>query len=422
MARQVFGDAPASFNSKVKTGGTRFPYDIQLITPMAGGGARSWRPDLDHPVRGQAIKGQLRFWWRTLQHATTPSALREKEDQLWGTTDTASRVRLRVRLTTPVDHRNVLTITPSEKGYLRFDYAGLPGYVLFPLQGQKDMVDHQLLTGIRFRLEVDCSDANITREVDRAVKLWLLFGGLGARTRRGCGSLYCKAVMDEFSSGKDIDAFIRKAAHPDAPAFGQSPYPVLGNCRLAWDVSTSPVDPATVWSRYLDEYGRFRQGPNCGRNPGKGNQPGRSRWPEADAIRRITGQNSKEHAPVHDAGNWFPRGAYGMPIQTEFKNAPGDPRGKFFLSPVGGERWPSPVFLKVVKLNNTTVARICLILNHQIPEQIDLDLGYRLHRLSLQEHPMQFKKKKMPKNAAMLHSGENPYDALIRHFNLTEAD
>ena len=115
-----------------------------------------------------------------------------------------------------------------------------------------------------------------------------------------------------------------------------------------------------------------------------------------------------------------------MPIMTEFKGAQGDPYGKFSLRPQNErdarkERWPSPVILKVIKLDDNRLLKVCFILNHAVPEKLDLCRGNTpIHSLTAEEHPLAFADKTMPENAAMLRSGENSYDALIRHLNLTE--
>jgi hypothetical protein len=79
------------------------------------------------------------------------------------------------------------------------------------------------------------------------------------------------------------------------------------------------------------------------------------------------------------------------------------------------------VVLKVIKLNETTVLRVCLVLNNAVPGNLELLGGRATHQLSQDELPLSYKNKSMPENAHMLHSGENPYTALIRHLNLTEA-
>ncbi|MFO0881807.1 MAG: type III-B CRISPR module RAMP protein Cmr1, partial [Gemmataceae bacterium] len=39
-------------------------YDIELVTPMFGGGVVTRENDRSFPIRATAIRGQLQFWWR----------------------------------------------------------------------------------------------------------------------------------------------------------------------------------------------------------------------------------------------------------------------------------------------------------------------------------------------------------------------
>lgn len=421
MARKAanYEQAPAHFISASASGTETRRYEINLLTPMAGGGTQSWQPDLDNPVRSQEIKGHLRFWWRAMQHSNNPKSLKKREDALWGSTDYASRVRLRIRLLDEVTKdKNFVDIHENDKGTLQFE--NLPGYVLFPFQGKKKLPVCRLLKDLRFELSLRISGGFLA-EVENSVKLWLLFGGLGARTCRGCGSLYCEEVMRKFTDGAALGRFLHSLSPSESPAFSCSPYPVIGNSRLSCSEIERTNDPRSAWTNFLSSYGNFRQGAGIGRNKGRGNRPGRTRWPEADAIRRLTGNASPGHEPEHPAGNWFPRGAYGLPIQTGFKNAKGDPDGKFFLQPEGRKRWPSPVILKIIKLNAERLLKVCLLLNQSVPDNLELKRGSeRIHTLEHSEHPLSFQGKTMPAKADMLHSGESPYDALIRHLNLTE--
>ena len=58
---------------------TQHEYEFELLTPMAGGGIESWIPDRENPVRTQSIKGQLRFWWRTMQNEENAPDLKAGE-------------------------------------------------------------------------------------------------------------------------------------------------------------------------------------------------------------------------------------------------------------------------------------------------------------------------------------------------------
>src|SRR5947209_17111313 len=73
-------------------------YDIELITPMFGGGVETRVNDPSFPIRPTAIRGQLQFWWRATvgsQYATR-SELRATQSETWGSTERASRVQVLV--------------------------------------------------------------------------------------------------------------------------------------------------------------------------------------------------------------------------------------------------------------------------------------------------------------------------------------
>jgi len=390
-------------------------YHCELITPMIGGGVESWKPDILNPVRCQSVKGHLRFWWRTMQSFATAAELKLAEDTLWGSTQIASSVRLNIEATT---EPTILPLQRNDKRVRDFEKAGVPGYVLFPFQSPDSPEPAELVRKLNFNLEISCPE-QFKVAIKNSIFLWQLFGGLGARTSRGCGSVFCEEIMQQFTTTQNIVEFLDKIKPVSFQAY-QAPYPSLANCRFG-ALTLNSTDPSREWSDYLTSFGDFRQKPGIGRNLGQKTRPGRSRWPEADTIRRVTKQHNDNHEPEHTAGQWFPRGAYGLPIQTEFKNASGDPIGKFMLQPLRSERWPSPVILNVIKLGSGKVAKVCLILNHQIPTDMRLSQGKNdIHTLSTNELPLSFKDKKMPTSAAMLKSGENPYDALLRHLNLQE--
>lgn len=74
-------------------------YQISLITPLFGSGATPGQPDEDFPIRGTAIRGQLRFWWgatRGTQFANYQN-LFERHAAIWGTTERASPVEVVIR-------------------------------------------------------------------------------------------------------------------------------------------------------------------------------------------------------------------------------------------------------------------------------------------------------------------------------------
>ncbi len=291
-------------------------YEIKLITPMLGGGVNAGKPDTDMPVRASAIKGQLRYWWRFLaMNGNSPSTKQElfqTERSIWGgmaedEEDHSSKVRLRVD--------NIKGQHPPKK-YTEDEV----GYALFPARSQKDPPEEAktlIREGMTFRLYISAAETIMEKHVTSALSWWITFGGLGSRTRRGVGALYC--------------AEIPQVNEIEAKRVG---------CRLV--KKTSRYDNATeAWREAVKQLYQFRQGNDVGRRAGYK----RSYWPEADSIREITGKSQRGHEPEEDARISFPRAAFGLPIIFKFKNEDrGEPQLST-LTPNNSERLASPLIL-----------------------------------------------------------------------------
>ena len=142
----------------------------------------------------------------------------------------------------------------------------------------------------------------------------------------------------------DIDRFLAELG-PGTPIDG---VPALVGAR--WRPSSNSSKNATdALESALARLQTFRQGPGVGRNRGQDRTPGRSRWPEAEAIRQITGRRLPKHAKLSDPVHKFPRAAFGMPIIFHFKDhRVGDPKDTH-LQPEGKERRASPLILRPIR-------------------------------------------------------------------------
>lgn len=272
-------------------------YECQLVTPLFGGGVVAGQVDKRMPIRASAIRGQLRFWWRLLasKRLNNPEEIRAEEFALWGglgTPPQASRVWVEVRH----DESPKLTEAKNINSY------ALGG----AKKSEVEIYDCLTPWVLRIGYCPSLSDKQ-KQEVQDTVRWWASFGGVGARTRRGFGAVW----------SKDITVVSVKEASK------------LGiDIRLISGQPTSPEEalnkPAKeVWIQAIERLAAFRQGKNCGRNPG-GEVPGRSRWPEASNIRTAT---NKYRVKADDtsfkpefSSKWYPRALFGLPIVFQFKN------------------------------------------------------------------------------------------------------
>jgi len=298
-----------------QTGETVIALQCKLITPLFGGGVKAGEVDRAMSIRATAIRGHLRFWWRLLQgRKIGPDELFRKECSLWGgisePAPTASRVAVRVKAAT-ADNK---MIPANGKGIPRYALILEPGK-----RGEVKLLEAPYEFQVTLRFHCDTGQEQI-EQVREALRWWASFGGLGARTRRGLGAIEIR------EDGKPLQAVTgEEAGH-------------AGGC-LALG-KTEARDAISAWKSAVESLQDFRQGQNTGRNPG----PGRSRWPEADQIRRHTGRHSPKHAPVHPVQDAYPRAAFGLPIVFRFKDDR-DPAGHT-LEPEDSDRMASPLILR----------------------------------------------------------------------------
>lgn len=411
---------PPVWRDPVPAGGFVEKYDIKVITPLFGGGYTPGEVDTECIIRPAAIRGHLRFWWRATAGArfSRPEELAKAEADLWGSASQPGRVAIAVT----VKQTGSLTqcgkfVQDAEGKYKRLPVfeKGWPAYALQPFQGElderrTDVVKQPATARLNasFELWIWGASAAEAEEVRGAVAAWVRFGGLGARTRRGCGSIDCPA----FSAWKPGSIDVARAEDLSL---------VHGAVAL-WGNAMN--DPIAAWNSAVRAYQEFRQGEGVARTPrsqkGPGadpKTPGRSWWPEADSIRRITGRSSPRHGPTHAVQQGFPRADLGLPIIFHFKdNRAGDPSDATLSGPDDGrDRFASPVITKAVGVGNGSYKPLILVLNaphawHYGPARLDGRIPIDRTRIELTPQE---------RNATKPLAGADVREALIRHVEKT---
>ena len=307
----------------------------ELITPMYGGGTVSTKVDTKMPIRASAIRGQLRFWWRLLaKHKWKLKDISQKEKEIWGGIGSggddgiAGNVLLRI---------NNLSTRITEDHLIKYHDKPLIDlkYVLFPAHNETDKTKkpHRLLNqGLTFDLQFAFCEKiahqnEIKNQVIKTLQWWVNFGGLGFRSRKGLGAICANQCLDypqicELLSKEDVEK---------------------AGCRLVIKQNNSNNSALQALQFAIKKLSDFRQAPRVGRKLGQG--PGRSLWPEPDALRRIQKNlgYDERHEPEHPAGNVFARSVFGLPINYQFQQ---EKTLNIMLKPEFGERLPSPLILR----------------------------------------------------------------------------
>jgi CRISPR-associated protein Cmr1 len=341
----VHTHAPEWVNPSGKDGQSQ-SWRIKTITPLFGGGFEAGIADQEYPIRSAAIRGHLRFWWRALVGGqySSPKELFEAETAIFGSASTPGKLRIQVDMIKNGIPKKCANYEQRNDGnfktFPKFE-PGWPSYALQAFQGKANgsKVETEpsiaLLDSV-FMLTLNMKDMLLPEVIIQAVTAWVDFGGLGARSRRGCGSL----AFEENS--QNSFPIISESVH-------ESMLTLLPGSQMAWGSKTN--NAINAWRMAVDVYKNFRQKEGFARNQGHENgRPGRSRWPEPDSIRRMSHQNSSQHKPTHVIEVGFPRADLGLPIIFHFKDvSQGDPEDHTLNGPEKGyERFASPVITRAV--------------------------------------------------------------------------
>lgn len=305
----------------------------ELITPLFGGGVEPGFADPITVIRGTEIRGHLRFWWRATRGGESKGdrmAMKNAEDLLWGAASTKDNARpSQVQIAVEVaaqDRGEVLPAFDSDGNEV--DAQSLKshyGYIAFPLRDKQGAV---LLRGIKFTLTIGFPQS-AKPDVKAALWAWETFGGIGARTRRGCGALRLLSVDNEAEEKPkaDIAAIKQKIKGQLGQYVSSGTWPVgVPHLNRTLEPTITKVERSSdnadsgslrVWRTLIGALRKFRQSRPNGIY-------GRSHWPESDAIRHEAGTHAeseeKNYEPRPELPKRFPRVAFGLPIEFKFKN------------------------------------------------------------------------------------------------------
>lgn len=350
-----------------------------FVSPVFGGGVKvdGHRKPADGvtPVRGSAIRGQLRFWWRAVnpQGAGSLRALFEAEAKVFGAAaggaeGTAGTLDVRV-VSQPRGPKAFHVLKQGDQ--FRSEQGLEPlAYGAFPLRDPDQAARHSTLHlyegswSVNFAYSRDLED-----DVHAALWAWAHFGGLGGRTRRGFG-----AIAQRSPKLLGIEDGMTRWLGDRSPNNGALPWPhVTRDPALLVRGPKSYEKGLEAQIHLLKQLRLLRQG-SIGRKPqGPGeNRPGRSYWPEPDAIRAETHQMAPDHAHPVTTVHAAPRAAFGMPIVFHFKDR-GDP-GDCQLRPrLNGRelgRLASPLILRPHDRGDGKFEALALVLAHPKPTDV----------------------------------------------------
>ncbi len=324
---RMLAEAPPELPKASSFKGTSWNLRLLALTPIYKGGASSDSIDEGMPFRPTSLRGQLRFWWRATADITDPKELWAREQALFGGVFDEKPVASSLRLTVS---KASSTAVPKET----FCRRGAPlDYALWVQRDDSTRVFHQV--GAKATLTL-YFPSDLNEGMRRALVGWVLVGGIGSRSRRGLGSIH--ADGDPIPSIKSVSDYVN-ALLGITPEGSRSWPSLAGGSVLVGPTKGTPND---AWETAVKAMKDLRSSPF--RRKHDQVQPChelRRDWP---MIRSGSGRLEGKSA------------ALGLPIQYE--------QGKYSLNTnsADGDRIPSPVHIRVVKLDTSKYlpAMVCL--------------------------------------------------------------
>lgn len=302
--------------------------DVELVCRQYGGGAAAGKVDLDQWLRPSAVRGALRFWWRALNahRYTSIAELRAGEGELFGTQAAEG-------LPGPGKLGVTVVAIPRKPGECK-PWSVSPGDALggayFPAQGMGREPSALLEPGASASISIDYIGLTEGQQnqIRHALAAYILFGGSGARTRRGAGALCLASADDARRIGapynrESLEQWCREIVRERSPLEVFCIGSRVG-IYLAADTHKSGEKAQQNLLKMWREFRQDRKHPETWTGSKDGDW-GRTQWPEADAIRLLADTHARwedgtNHEPETRNAKRAPRAHLGLPIGMKFKD------------------------------------------------------------------------------------------------------
>ncbi len=337
---------------------------LRNVTPIFGGGYAAREVDPECLIRPAAIRGQLRFWWRATAGAQfeTPEQLFKEEEAIWG----SARKRGAVSVST-----RVLTRAADAQSVRIDNCRDIPNYVRAIIiqerassDAHRDALYPRVYLNIEFAVTISAESAMAMSEATRALNAFVLYGGIGGRTRRGFGCLEASCELPAettYAAGEPAGQL--------SPPVG---FPSLVGARL---YVGPPADAIQSWATAVAMLKRFRGAvaPGSRDERPRSGKLSHSPWPEADAIRILRGiKQVNGSGGSSDGALSFPRAQLGLPFKLQSLR---DHTGSFGKADVKlrsdgklADRLASPVVVRPIMISGSWRPAVLIFNCSPIPD------------------------------------------------------
>jgi len=162
-------------------------FDIEIVTPMFLGGANT----TDAELRVPSIKGMLRFWWRATCAIESLEEMKKEETKIFGSTEQKASFFLKLE-----GVNNIKAIKSNLSSGKKFQpkgktfSVGIIDYLAFGIRDPRNGYTRKHFpSGSQFKLIFSFYNDEFKQSILNAFYSLIDYGGLGAKSRNGFGSL-----------------------------------------------------------------------------------------------------------------------------------------------------------------------------------------------------------------------------------------
>jgi len=173
-------------------------YDCEVVTPMFLGGADPKKVEL----RAPPIKAAMRFWWRALYNGGDIAKMAEQEAEIFGSTKKKAAVSVNLDIQAV---KAVLKDLPTGKMVSvegKTYKTSIINYLAYGLFEYKNDIKRNVYTKEHIAPPgsikiIVTFPKSVETAVVNAIRAMITFGGLGARSRNGFGTIHCNALINQ---------------------------------------------------------------------------------------------------------------------------------------------------------------------------------------------------------------------------------
>lgn len=227
-------------------------FDVEFVTPAFLGGA-----DGNAEIRTAPFKTGIRYWWRILYGSkyNELNKLKLTEDTIFGSTKQKSTVDIVINncienYTDNYGFPNGKRISVVSRGReIKINILDYLAYGKYKYErGHGNVYTNTYIKpNTKFKIKIIICNPTHQEEILDAVKMFVLYGGIGSRSRNGFGSMYADLSSVKFSKKIVVSSVLKE----EFPAFSEK------------SRFFKTKDLSNTWEEALSEVGEIYRSARC---------------------------------------------------------------------------------------------------------------------------------------------------------------